>query len=119
MINPFNSRFLAIAALAFAATAGAAESAKDAAVAAKANATNPADIQALLKQFNAKRDSMLADRQALLDQLKGATAEQRKQILEKMKAQQKDLIEAQRAIGRQLRDEMRKLQQPAAPGGRR
>lgn len=76
------------------------------------------DLSKLIDQFNKRRDSMLADRQALLDQLKNATAEQRKQILDKMQAQQKDLIEAQRALGKQIRDEMRKLRE-STPGSRR
>ena len=76
------------------------------------------DLSKLIDQFTKRRDSMLADRQALLDQLKSATAEQRKEILEKMQAQQKDLIEAQRALGKQIRDEMRKLRE-STPGSRR
>ena len=76
------------------------------------------DLSKLIAQFNKRRDSMLADRQALLDQLKNATAEQRKQILNKMQAQQKDLIEVQRALGKQIRDEMRKLRE-STPGSRR
>ena len=76
------------------------------------------DLSKLIDQFTKRRDSMLADRQALLDQLKNATAEQRKQILEKMQAQQKDLIDAQRALGKQIRDEMRKLRE-STPGSRR
>ena len=75
------------------------------------------DLQQLITQFKSRRDTLLADRQALLNQLKNATAEQRAAILEKMQAQQKDLIEAQRALGRQIRDEMRKLRQTTAPAG--
>src|SRR5436305_2029712 len=48
------------------------------------------DLPKLIEQFNAKRDAMLNDRQKLLDQLKGATDEQRKAILDQMQAQQKD-----------------------------
>ena len=76
-------------------------------------AAGNADLQKLIDAFNARRDTILANREALLNQLKNATAEQRKAILEKMQAQQKDLVEAQRALGRQIRDEMRKL--PTAP----
>lgn len=55
-----------------------------------------------------------------MNQLKNATAEQRKAILEKVQAQEKDLLDQQRALGRQIRDEMRKLRQtaPAGPGRR-
>lgn len=77
-----------------------------------ASAKSP-DLQKLIDLFNSKRDSMLADREALLNQLKNATEEQRKAILDKIKAEQKDRIEEQRALGKQIRDEMRKLK-PAA-----
>ncbi|WP_146180088.1 hypothetical protein [Opitutus sp. ER46] len=77
----------------------------------------PADLQKLMKEFSARRDAILADREAFMNQLKTATVEQRKEILAKMQAQQKELVEAQRAIGRQIRDEMRKLKL-ASPAGR-
>jgi hypothetical protein len=76
-----------------------------------------ADVKKSIDQFNAKRDAMIADRAVKLDQLKNATAEQKKAILEQMQAQQKDLLEAQKALGRQIRDELRKLQQ-SQPTGR-
>jgi hypothetical protein len=104
-----------IAAMA-AATAGAiaADAPKPSAPKAEASST---DLQQLIDQFKSRRDALLADRQALLNQLKTATAAQREAILEKMQAQQKDLIEAQRALGRQIRDEMRKLRDTTAPAG--
>ncbi len=76
-----------------------------------------ADVKKSIDQFNSKRDAMIADRAAKLDQLKNATAEQKNAIIEQMKAQQKDLLEAQKALGRQIRDELRKLQQ-SQPIGR-
>lgn len=86
---------------------------------AKAAAPAPADVQKLIDQFNAQRDTVIADRQALLNQLKNATTEQRKAILEKMQAQQKDLVEAQRALGKQIRDDLRSLRPGSAPSGGR
>ena len=88
--------------------------------AAETKAEKPAaDVKSAMEQFNAKRDAMLKDRQALVDQLKNATAEQRKAILDQMQAQQKDLLETQRALGRQIRDELRKLRQSQPAGGNR
>lgn len=78
-----------------------------------------ADVKSAMDQFSAKRDAMLKDRQALLDQLKNATAEERKAILDQMQAQQKDLLETQRALGRQIREELRKLRQGQPAGGSR
>jgi hypothetical protein len=50
---------------------------------------------------------MLAERQALLNQLKTASDEHRKAILEKMK----ELSETQRELSKQLRDDLRKQRQ--------
>ena len=99
---------------------GAAETPAGAAKSAtKAAAAVSPESQKLIDQFNAQRDTVIADRQALIDQLKNATAEQRKAILEKMQAQQKDLLDAQRTLGKQMRDELRKLRQSQpASGGR-
>jgi len=85
----------------------------------KAEKPATADVQKSIEQFNVKRDAMIADRQAMLDQLKNATADQKKAILDQMQAQQKDLLEAQRALGRQIRDELRKLRQSQPAGGNR
>jgi parvulin-like peptidyl-prolyl isomerase len=82
---------------------------KAADVAKVMGASKSADVQKLVDQFSAKRDAMIADRQALVNQLKAATADQRKAILEKMRAQEKEVVEAQRALGKQLRDELRQL----------
>lgn len=112
----FAVALLATAAGVFAADAAPAPKAPKPNVPASANV----DLQKLINQFNARRDTMLADREALMNQLKNATAEQRKAILEKVQAQEKDLLDQQRALGRQIRDEMRKLRQtaPAGPGRR-
>ena len=87
-------------------------------VAAKPDKPTPTDVKQAIDQFNAKRDAMIADRQAQLDQLKNATAEQKKAILDQMQAAQKYLLDAQRALGRQIRDELRKLRQSQPGGGK-
>ena len=93
---------------------------KPADVAKAAGVSQSADVQKLVDQFSAKRDTMIADRQALVNQLKAAaTADQRKAILDKMQAQEKELVDAQRALGKQLRDEFRKLRQDQLVGVRR
>ncbi len=76
----------------------------------------PADVKKATEQFNAKRDALIAAHDAQLEKLKNATAEERKVILEQMQAQQKDLLEAQRALGKQIRDDLRKLKQSQPPG---
>jgi hypothetical protein len=113
----FNLRKSLLTAVAiFATTVGAfAADAPSKPVAPNITSGNP-DLQKLIQQFNTRRDAIIADREALLNQLKSATEEQRKALLEKMQSQQKDLVDAQRALAKQIRDEMRKLRQ-AAPGG--
>jgi excinuclease UvrABC helicase subunit UvrB len=69
------------------------------------------ELQKLVDQFAKQRDSLLADRAALLEQLKNATADQRKALIDKMEAQQKDLVESQRELAKRIRDEMRKLRE--------
>lgn len=84
---------------------------------ARASAPAAADVRKAMEQFNAKRDATLASRQELMNQLKGATEQERKIILEKLQAQQKELLETQRALGKQIRDDMRKQRESLKPGG--
>lgn len=107
---------LAVAALATGGIARAAEPAT--AASAKPDISVKPNLQQLISQFKTRRDVVLADREALIAQLKNATEDQRKTILEKMEAQQKDLIEAERALGKQIRDELRKLPQSSTTSPR-
>lgn len=80
------------------------------------------DRAAVMQQFKEKSDALLAERAKAIEALKTASEAEKKKILAGMEADQKKLIEAQRALGKQIRDDMRKLRQaaPAAsPGGRR
>ena len=121
LIKPFLVAVLAASAGLCAAqtTSSTPPAVKPADVAKLAGPSQSADVQKLVDQFSAKRDTLIADRQALVNQLKGATAEQRKAILEKMQAQEKELVDAQRALGKQLRDELRQLRQNQFVGGHR
>ena len=83
---------------------------------APAKPTVPAsrEVKKDIEKFNSQRDAMLAERQALINQLKNATDEQRKSILEKMK----ELGEAQRELSKQIRDDLRKFRQGQGSPGR-
>ncbi len=74
---------------------------------AKAQPPAAGDVKKDVEKFSAQRDTMLAERQALLNQLKTASDEHRKAILEKMK----ELSETQRELSKQLRDDLRKQRQ--------
>lgn len=73
-----------------------------------------ADSKKDQEKFNVQRDAMLAERQALIKQLKSATAEQQKAILEKMK----ETDAAQRELSKQIREDLRKLRQGQGSPGR-
>lgn len=86
-----------------------------ASVAAKSGADN---LQKAKAQFEAGRDKFLSDRQKMLDQLKTATEEQKKVIIEKMEEQKKAMAEASRELAKQAREDARKQRQTGTPPGR-
>ena len=85
---------------------------------ARKASTAAADVQKLMSQINGQREKMIADHEALAKQLKEATDEQRKVIMEKMREQKKAFETAQSALHKQIRDEQRRQRQNSAPGGR-
>ena len=106
---------LAVALCAMSAAAWAAEPAAEK---GKSAAVAAADIQKLVQQLGAQRDSMINEHEALAKQLKDATDAQKKGILEKMAEQKKAFEEATSALHKQIRDEQRRQRQSAAPGKR-
>jgi PBP1b-binding outer membrane lipoprotein LpoB len=85
----------------------------------KPSTTPPAsDVQKLTEQFTQQRDAILAQRQGLIDQLKNATDKQRAAIIKQIEAQQKQFEDAQRALYKQLRDDLRKERASKPPGVR-
>lgn len=85
---------------------------------ARSAAAAATDVQKLMSQINVQRDKMIADHEALAKQLKEATDEQRKVIMEKMHEQKKAFEAVQSALHRQIRDEQRRQRQSATPGRR-
>ena len=84
-----------------------------------AQLTTSPEVQKLVDQFGKQRDTILANRQKLIDQLKGATEEERKAIIEKLQQQQKDMADQMRELSKLQRDEARKQRENSAkPGGR-
>jgi type IV pilus biogenesis protein CpaD/CtpE len=80
----------------------------------KPTAPSSGDVKKDIERFSSQRDAMLAERQALVNQLKTATDEQRKAIIEKMK----ELGDTQRELSKQIRDDLRKLRQGQGTSGR-
>ena len=80
----------------------------------------PTDLQALIKQFETQRDTLLAQRQATIDQLKNATADQRAKILAQLQADMKAHQAELGALAKQIRQDMmdlRNTQKNKKPGG--
>ncbi len=70
----------------------------------------PAPIETLLTEYQSAREKYLAQRQALLDKLKGATGEQRQQIRAQLQADQAAFLAQVAALRQQLRQEISALQ---------
>lgn len=82
-----------------------------------ANASDSAKaVHTLLDQFKAQRDQFLATRQALVERLKTATSEERKTILDQLRADQQARVDEQRALGKQIRDELKNLHREKTGG---
>ena len=79
--------------------------------------TLPADLQALIKQFDAQRDAILAQRRADLEKLKNATEAERAKLLADMKAKGMSLSAEQRELARNIREELKKLRAARKTGG--
>jgi hypothetical protein len=75
-------------------------------------------ILAEISRFAAQRAQIVADRTALLDQLKAAAPADRQAVIDALRAQAKDLVEEQRALGKQIREQLRQLRKnPSTLGG--
>jgi hypothetical protein len=73
-------------------------------------------VRGLLTDFKTKRDAYIAERKALVEKLKGATDAERKQILADLRAEQQSRIDDQRALAKQIRDELKKLREQRKSG---
>jgi hypothetical protein len=72
--------------------------------------TLPADLQALIRQFDAQRDS-------ILEKLKNATAAERSKLLADMKAKGLATSQEQRELAKSIREELKKLRAARKTGG--
>lgn len=65
---------------------------------------------------SAEVQKILKERAALEEQYKNATEAQKKEILQKMESQRQELLAAQRAMARQIKEDARKNLAPAING---
>jgi hypothetical protein len=74
-------------------------------------ATGVAEMQRLLAQVKSQRDQMISAHESLARELREASAEQRKAILERMQEQKREFEAAQSALHKQIREEQRRQRQ--------
>lgn len=71
----------------------------------------PDDLKALIAQLQTQAGQFRALATGLREQLAGKTAEERRAIIEQFRKDHADLLDAQRALARQIRAEMKLLRQ--------
>jgi hypothetical protein len=82
-----------------------------------ANASdNAKEVHEVLAEFRTIREGYLAQRKALLEQLKGASEEKKKEILEQLRKESAERDEEERALGKQIRDDLKKLRETRGTG---
>ena len=80
---------------------------------------NAKAIQAVLKTFDAKRDALAAERKALIEKLEAAKTDlEKKAILDQLHTEQQAQAEERRALGKEMRNELKKIRdQRKSTGG--
>jgi hypothetical protein len=74
------------------------------------------EVHEVLAQFRTLREGYLAERKALLEKLKGAKDDEKKAILDQLKADSAKREEEERALGKQIRDELKSLRETRKGG---
>ena len=77
---------------------------------------NAKDVHLVLEEFRTLREGYLAQRKSLLEQLKGASEEKKKEILEQLRSETAARDEEERALGKQIRDDLKKLRDARKTG---
>lgn len=74
-------------------------------------------VQAILHQFDSSRDQLVAQRQALIDQLAAAkTDTERNTILAELRDEQKSMQDSERATAKEIRAELQNLRHQRGGG---
>lgn len=69
----------------------------------------PAEVEGLMSQFREAREALMTERREILEQVKDASAEERKAALSTLRETQREQIEAQRELAKAIRDEMKEI----------
>jgi hypothetical protein len=73
-------------------------------------------VHGVIAQFQAQRDTYLAERKLLLEKLKTATEAEKKAILEQLREDKAARDEEERTLGKQIREELKKLRDERKSG---
>ena len=71
----------------------------------------------MIEDFQKKRDDYLANRKTLLEQLKTASETEKKAILEQLRDEKQARDDEERSLGKQIREELKKLRTDRKSGG--
>lgn len=83
-----------------------------------ANASeNAKAVHKVIADFQMQRDQYLAERKTLLEKLRTATEAERKTILEQLRAENEKRADEERALGKQIREELKKLRDERKSAG--
>jgi len=77
----------------------------------------PTEVQAMIRQFDAQRETLLAQRREELAKLLAATAEKREAMLAEMHKNQAARQDQQRELARKIREELKTLREARKNGG--
>ena len=76
--------------------------------------TLPQSVQTMLQQFTTLRTQLMNDRQALMLKLRTATAAERQVMVQQFVQSEKALLDQQKTLAKQVRDEIRTLRRNQA-----
>jgi hypothetical protein len=80
-------------------------------------ATPEADeVRALIQSFRDQREAYLRERQALLERLRNSARQDREALITEWRTFNRDNLDAQRELAREIREQLRQLRQ-RPPGG--
>lgn len=68
-------------------------------------------VHKVIADFQTQRDQYLTQRKTLLEQLKTANDAERKTILEQLRTENEKRAEEERVLGKQIRDELKRLRE--------
>lgn len=74
-------------------------------------------VHEVIRQFDERRNAIMAERKALIERLRAAeTEEERQAIIEELRTERKAQADERRALGKEIREELRRLREARNSG---